>query len=102
MLSRRQSCSLWSTFSRAAPTNTPNFCCDLRIPASRSAAIAQNLRLRLTCTVSGVRLLPGEADSSLPSQKNAGLVVELAPKLRPASDAVARDAGGRGILYVFQ
>src|SRR5450631_3560667 len=84
-----------STRSRAAPTATPNFSCEARTPASKSAAIAQNLRLRRTCTDSAVRLLPGRSDSSLPPQKYAGLVPKLAPEPRLAIDAFARVAGGQ-------
>src|SRR5450631_891406 len=84
-----------STRSRAAPTATPNFACEARTPASKSAAIAQNLRLRRTCTDSAVRLLPGRSDSSLPPQKYAGLVPKLAPEPRLAIDAFARVAGGQ-------
>ena len=73
MLSLRQSCIRRSAFSRAAPTATPNFSCDARTPASKSAAIPHKLRFKRTDTGSAIRALPGEAGMPLSSQKYAGL-----------------------------
>ena len=97
MESLRQSCSLRSTLSRALPTKTSNFSCETRIRSSKSAAIAQNRRLKRTdngCGVaSAIRSRPGETDGPRALQAcKAG----LAPKLLLATDDFAR-GGGVGI-----
>src|SRR5450755_5169758 len=98
MESLRQSCSLRSTLSRALPTKTSNFSCETRIRSSKSAAIAQNRRLKRTdsgCEVeSAICSRPGGTDGPRPPQTwEAG----LAPKPRLlATDDFAR-GGGAGI-----
>src|SRR5216684_123831 len=97
MESLRQSCSLRSALSRALPTKASNFSCETRIRSSKSAAIAQNRRLKRTdsgCDVeSAICSRPGETDGPRPLQSwEAG----LAPKLLLATDDFAR-GGGVGI-----
>src|SRR6266853_1363617 len=82
---------------RAMATKASNFSCETRIRSSKSAAIAQNRRLKRTdsgCDVeSAICSRPGETDGPRPLQSwEAG----LAPKLLLATDDFAR-GGGVGI-----
>src|ERR1700736_858303 len=94
MVSLRQSCSLRSTLSRALPTKTSNFSCETRIRSSKSAAIAQNRRLKRSdsgCDVeSAIRSRPDETDGPrAPQTCEAG----LATKPLLATDDFARGGG---------
>src|SRR3984893_13763165 len=97
MESLRQSCILRSALSRALPTKASNFSCDTRIRSSKSAAIAQNRRLKRTDSgsdvESAIRSRPDGTDDPRALQAcEAG----LAPKLLLATDGFAR-GGGVGI-----
>src|SRR5450631_24012 len=97
MVSLRRSGVRRSVLSRALRTKAPNFSRETRLRAPKSAAIAQNRRLKRAdsgCDVaSAIRARPGETDGPRPPQSwKAG----LAPRLRlAATDDFAR--GGVGI-----
>src|ERR1700687_3653419 len=96
MESLRQSCSLRSALSRALPTKASNFSCETRIRSSKSAAIAQNRRLKRTdngCDVeSAIRSRPGGTDGPRQASE-AGLAPKPKPRLLTTDD-FARGGGG--------